>query len=633
MCGIAGTLALRLGTMPTALVESLDRQRHRGPDASGSRTDGRCWLGHLRLAIIDLSDAGCQPIGNEDDSVRVTYNGEIYNYRELRAELEAGGHRFRSATDTEVLVHGYEQWGEALVPRLRGMFAFAIWDSRRQRMLLARDRVGKKPLCYAQTPHEFVFASEIQGILAHPAVSKEANPDALVDYLTWGYVPAPSSAFADVRKLPPAHLMTIDLANGTTAVEIRPYWSLTYTPKLTLPVQDLQQQLRAELTEAVDIRLMSDVPLGAFLSGGMDSTIVVGLMAQASAAPVRTFSIGFEEAGFNELPHARRVAERWGTDHTELVVQPHAVEILPTLVRHYGEPFGDSSAIPTFYVAQLTRRSVTVALNGDGGDESFAGYERYWGNVAAQRLRALRLVLAGAGAVFEHLPLSSRRTFAGKAQRFLAAAGRPAAARYAHWSSYFDGDLRKRLVAPMSAARQRAHEPEVWMDALFADTTGLGSLDQVLSVDVRSYLPYDLLVKVDIASMASSLEARSPFLDHRVMEFAARLPESAKLRGRQGKAILRDTFADLLPPENVNRPKMGFGVPVGDWLRGPLAPMLSETLLAGDAAVRRYLDGTVIDELVRAHAAGSADHTPRIWSLLMLELWHREMGATTPWAS
>lgn len=628
MCGIAGVLMLRPGPPPDAAAMAT-AVTHRGPDASGRWTDELCALGHQRLAIIDLSDAGCQPMTNDDESTVVVYNGEIYNFAELRDELQRFGYRFRSRTDTEVLVHGYAQWGEDVVTHLRGMFAFALWDRHKRALLLARDRAGKKPLFYANLGDRLVFASEIQGVLAHPGVSREADPTALVDYLTWGYVPAPATGFQAIRKIPPAHTAVIH--PGDTTISTQGYWQLPYTPKLRTSPGETDEQLRALLTEAVRIRLVSDVPLGAFLSGGIDSSIVVGLMAQLSSKPVKTFSIGFHEAGFDELPHARRVAERWGTEHTEMVVRPDALAVLATLVRHYGEPYADSSAIPTYYVSQMTRQHVTVALNGDGGDESFAGYQRYWANRMAARLPLHAGAAAWAARLASALPNGALGSTAGKAARYMEAAALPMPARYARWSSYFPPPLRARLMGPALTAAAGDHRPEAWMESLFDRAGNLGPVDAAMHVDVHSYLPYDLLVKVDIASMANSLEARSPFLDHHVMEFAARLPEHEKLRGHRGKAVLRRAFREMLPMENVQRPKMGFAVPVGEWLRGPLRPLLEDTLLNSAAAVNGYLDSAVINELARRHLSRQADHTPQLWSLLMLECWHREMGATAPW--
>lgn len=628
MCGIAGAMAPGRGRH-FDLTSALDAQIHRGPDGEGIWADENCVLGQRRLAIIDLSDAAQGPLENEDGSVAVTFNGEIYNFQELRKELIAHGHRFKSHTDTEVIVHAYEQWGAACVERFRGMFAFAVWDQKARRMFLARDRVGKKPLFYTRVGGELFFASELQGLLAFEGVQRQPDLAALNAYLAWGYVPAPSSAFEGIYKLPPAHTLTIDLTSGGLKEKVERYWSLDYEPKVGGSEEEAAERLRAALTEAVRLRLISDVPVGAFLSGGIDSSIVVGLMAQLSSVPVQTFSIGFEEQGFDELPHARRIAQRWGTDHHEHIVKPDAAEVIPILARHYGEPFADSSAVPTYYVAKMTAQNVKVALNGDGGDESFAGYERYWGQRMAARfgrVPGLRL----AAFALKRMASGAERGNLQRAMKFLDAARRPSPQRYASWMSYLDAPARASLCTPEFLSHAESAESN-WIPQLFHGTEGLDPADATMSVDVRSYLPYDLLVKVDIAAMASSLEGRSPFLDHEVMEIAARLPASLKLKGRSGKHILKETFKDLLPAENVERPKMGFGVPVGVWFRGPLRDLLYESVVSEDARSYAYFQRDSLTAYVAEHMEGRADHGQRLWSLLMLEMWHREVvAAPTP---
>jgi asparagine synthase (glutamine-hydrolysing) len=639
MCGIAGLLTSVPDAGTDRVRAMIDAQQHRGPDAEGIWSDGICALGHRRLAILDLSDAGRQPLGNEDGTIWITFNGEIYNFQELRRELEGLGHQFRTRTDTEVIVHAYEQWGTGCVSRLRGMFAFGIWDQRRRRLFLARDRVGKKPLFYAQQRDRFLFASELQGLLADPDVPREVDLAAIDAYLSWGYVPAPETAFRGIAKLPPAHWLTLDLTPEGPVLRVERYWSLAHVPKLRISAAEAGEALREKLTEAVRLRMISDVPLGAFLSGGVDSSLIVGLMAGLSHRPVQTFSIGFEEAAFNELAHARRVAERWGTDHHEFVVAPDALAILPRLVRHYGEPYADSSAVPTFYVSQVTRAHVTVALNGDGGDESFAGYERYWANQLAERIRRIPGSRVASSLLAGLLPDSiCPRSRLRQARRFLAAAHQPMAERYGRWVSTFRDEDKHRLYSADMRALLRAEPLDnsslaaSRVSSLFADMAGLDPADAAMAVDVRSYLPYDLLVKVDITSMANSLEARSPFLDHEVMEFAARLPVHLKLRRGQSKYLLRRAFADLLPPENVRRRKMGFGVPVGEWFRGPLRPLLEEMLLSDCSLARGYFQPAEICRRVREHLERRADHRDALWNLLMLELWHREMVDRTPGA-
>ncbi len=652
----------------------IDAQAHRGPDAWGVWSDGRCALGHRRLSIIDLSEAGRQPMSNARGDIRITFNGEIYNFQHLRRELESLGHGFRTRTDTEAIICAYEQWGIDCLARLRGMFAFGIWDRRRRRLFLARDRVGKKPLFYAQFGDQFLFASELQGLLADERVPREVDPPAIDAYLSYGYVPAPRAAFKGIYKLPPAHCLTLDLKQTGFEKRIERYWALDYEPKLRIDEDEACEVLREKMTEAVRLRMISDVPLGAFLSGGVDSSVIVGLMAQLSGAKVKTFSIGFNESAYDETAHARRIAERWETDHHEFIVEPDALSILPKLVRHYGEPYADSSAIPTFYVAQMTRRHVTVALNGDGGDESFAGYDRYLANHLAERMRSVPGAAVAARALCRVIPDSiDPKSRARRARRFLAVASQPMAERYPRWLKTFQDEAKTRLYSPEFIGLLKGHggvllsdvgevmkcgassllalcdgatgarkqlAPHMYiakflperLKALFDGSTPphlplhppLHPIDAAMAVDVASYLPYDLLVKVDVASMANSLEARSPFLDHEAMEFAARLPVEIKFRGGRLKSLLKRAFADLLPPENVNRRKMGFGVPVGQWFRGPLRDLLRDALLSPRSLERGYFRESEVRRLVDEHLERRADHSFQLWNLLMLELWHRE---------
>lgn len=589
----------------------IEAMAHRGPDADGVWRDGQCSLGHRRLSIIDLSEAGRQPMANDDGSIQITFNGEIYNFQQLRHDLEGLGHRFRTRTDTEAIIRAYEQWGDGCLSRLRGMFAFGIWDARKRRLLLARDRVGKKPLFYARFDGRFYFASELQGLLACREIPREVEPRAIDQYLGYGYIPAPLTGFKGIYKLPPAHYLVLE-DGGEPRVER--YWSLSYLPKLEMSEAEAIEALREKLTEAVRLRMVSDVPLGAFLSGGIDSSIVVGLMAGLSDRPVKTFSIGFKEAAYNELDHARRIAEKWGTEHHEFIVEPNALEILPMLVRHYGEPYADSSAIPTFYVSQMTRRHVTVALNGDGGDESFAGYERYLGNYIAERINRVPGAAMVSGMLGRLIPDSiDPKSRLRQARRFLQVAAAPMAERYPRWLTFFTEEQKRDLYLPDFAA-----SVDGWLSGLFEELPDLDPVDAAMAVDVVSYLPYDLLVKVDITSMANSLEARSPFLDHEVMELAARLPIGIKMRGREAKYLLKRAFADLLPVENVRRRKMGFGVPVGEWFRGPLREMLMDTLLSSGAG---YFRREAVEKLIRDHVERRADHAFVLWNLLMLECW------------
>jgi asparagine synthase (glutamine-hydrolysing) len=620
VCGIAGRLNFRTGAPvdPGILRRMGDLLAHRGPDGEGAWQDGAVGLAHRRLAIVDLSDAARQPMTAEDPRVRVVCNGEIYNFRELRAELEARGHRFRTRSDTEVLLAAYAAYGVECLSRLSGMFAFALWDGGRRRLLLARDRVGKKPLYYRLDGDGIAFASEPKAFLAEPTF--EARPDvaALSDYLTYQYVPAPGSAFAGVSRVPPAHTLVVE--DGV--VRLERYWCLRYQPKRRLTEADAAAELLARLRGAVRRRLVADVPIGAFLSGGIDSSTVVALMAEASAAPVRTFTIGFAEREYDERAYARLVASRYGTDHHECVVRPSAIEILPRLLWHYNEPYADSSAIPTFYLAELTRRHVTVALNGDGGDEGLGGYRRYLASVLAERYSALARPLSRPlSALLALVPARGRAM--SQARRFASAVGEPLARRYVRWATLLDPGLKRELTTEdfRRAAGDRDSDDHVL--AAFAAQTGSDAVDAILAVDVATYLPDDLLVKVDIATMAHGLEGRSPFLDHDVLEFCASLPSDLKIRRRETKYLLKRAVRDLLPAGVIERPKRGFAVPIDRWFRGELRDTVHDVLLDARTLRRGYFREPVVRRLLDDHARGIRDWHSQLWSLLVLELWHR----------
>jgi asparagine synthase (glutamine-hydrolysing) len=640
MCGIVGIACSNPRSFDEAVLHQMcDAIVHRGPDddgyyvsrggetGSGSRVEGTSsvGLGMRRLAIVDLS-TGKQPIHNEDKSVWVVQNGEIYNYSELRADLEAKGHHFYTKSDTEVIVHAYEEYGDDVPKHLHGMFAFAVWDKKRQRLLLARDRVGKKPLLYSVIGGELVFGSEFQAMLRHPGVSREVNEAAISHYLSFLCVPAPLTAFAGVRKLEPGNILIWQ--NGE--VETRRYWSLDFRNKIDMTEHEAGERVVDLLRDAVRARLMSDVPLGAFLSGGIDSSAVVALMTELSTERVKTFSIGFEEQEFNEISHARRVAERFGTDHHEFIVRPNAIEVLPTLVRHYGEPYADSSAIPTYYLAKMTRKHVTVALNGDGGDECFAGYERY----AAMRIangyhhlpRLLREQIVEPSVALIPEAGSSRSRLA-KARRFVQVMGRPVGERYLRWTSAISEEMKTELCTADFLARTAEAKALSFVQPWFEGNGEIDIVDRALMADTSNYLPNDLLVKVDIASMAVSLEARSPFLDHRVMEFAASLPARYKLRGLTTKYLLKNALKGILPSENLKRSKMGFGVPIGNWFRGELKGFLTEAILSERAIRRGYFRRDAVNRLVTEHTEGRRDYSHQLWTLLMLELWHQEFAA------
>jgi len=629
MCGIAGVVG-SLRTQRATLGSMNDALRHRGPDGEGYVWSDDVGLAMRRLAIIDVA-GGDQPIYNEDGSVCVVYNGEIYNFLEQRQELEKRGHHFATNSDTEVIVHAYEEHGVECLEHLWGMFALALWDAREHRLLLARDRLGKKPLVYYadSSGGGLAFASELQALLAHPSVPREIDPRAIDDYLTYLYVPAPTTAYRQIKKLPPGHRLVWQAGRIT----VEPYWSVQFSEKLRISEQEAVEQFGALLRDAVRRRLIAEVPLGAFLSGGMDSSSVVAEMAELSTARVKTFSIGFGERDFDELSYARQVARHFDTDHHELVVEPRALDILPTLVRHYGEPYGDSSAIPTYYVAQMTRQHVTVALNGDGGDEVLAGYERHWGARIAARYDTIPRFVRH-GLIRPLVPLvpepRQRRAFLRRAKRFMAAAHLSPVDRYLHWVGAFSASQKSALYTQEFASSLGGNQSVHWLRDALASEPLLDPVDAVLRADTLLYLPEDLLAKVDIASMANSLEARSPFLDHRVVELCAALPSSYKLHGRTSKWLLRRLMQDRLPPEILTRPKMGFGVPVGEWLRGELRPLLQDTVLSSVALNRGYFHHQAVQSLVDDHLSRRVDHTAHLWALLMLELWFREfIGGST----
>ena len=627
MCGICGEFRLDGGVVPETIVAMRDSLVHRGPDSAGLfvSADRRVGLGFRRLRIVDLSPSADQPMPNEDGSVQLVFNGEIYNFQELRRTLVAKGHRFRSHSDTEAIVHHYEEKGPEGIADLDGMFALALWDGRRRRLILARDRAGKKPLFYYQKAGRLAFASEAKAFFKHPDIQIEPDAAAFPSYFIHGYVPCPGTLYRDIRQVEPGTFVTVE---GDGSCHPQTYWRLRYptaqerATAASPPRQVSVGQVRRLVEQAVERRLISDVPIGAFLSGGLDSTIVVSLMARMMGEPVKTFSIGFEgDPAFDETSYARLVAQRFGTDHTEFRVAPSAIDLVEKLVWHHDGPFGDSSAVPTYIVSDLTRRHVTVVLTGDGGDELFAGYTRFVAGVAAERIpQALRQVLA---ALFSRLGSpSSERHWLAKVQRFVKAMALPWDERMTRWSSLFYEDLEE-LFNPECLAPLQPIDRLAYIESerpLMQDRTTLARL---LHANFRSYLLDDLLVKTDRCSMANSLEARSPFLDRELVEYVATLPDRLKLRGRTTKVILREAFADLLPPEVQKRGKMGFGVPLGTWFRGELRDYVRDLLLSRDARYSMYLSPSKVEKLVLDHQAGRANLGLQLWSLLTFELWLR----------
>jgi asparagine synthase (glutamine-hydrolysing) len=623
MCGIAGQVRVDGRQVDAAMLARMcSALEHRGPDSRGLCVGTGAALGIQRLRVIDL-ETGDQPIFNEDRSVAVVLNGEIYNHREIRERLRPSGHRFATRSDTEAIVHLYEEEGPDCVRSLHGMFAFALWDERRKRLVLARDRVGKKPLFFCQRREGISFASELAALLEDREIQRTPDHSALDAYLAFRWVPAPRTAFEGVDKLPPASVLVYE---GGRAV-VRRYWSLDYSrERKRAEHPELEGELRDQIRRAVRRRMIADVPLGAFLSGGIDSSAVVAAMAEASPRPVRTFSIGFTSDRHDELPMARMVAQRFGTDHEELVVEPSAIEVIPKIVRHHGEPFADSSAIPSFYVAEMARRSVTVALNGDGGDEAFAGYTRYVSNLALHRLGAMPGALRGAlGAVGRRVPPSGRiDSWRSRARRLAEAVTLGPAERHTAYMTHLNGLRRDELYT-----QEHAHlvgdsiVPGV-IGEPWRRSTAEHPLDRMLDVDVQTYLPDDLLAKMDVATMAFSLEARSPFLDHELMQFAASLPPRLKAHGRRKKVVLRSALRGWLPDPVLDAPKQGFTVPLAEWLRRELRPFTEDVLLDARARDRGRFRHSYVQLLLDQHFAHRRDHSQAIWTPLMLELWQRE---------
>jgi asparagine synthase (glutamine-hydrolysing) len=599
---------------------------HRGPDADGCHVEGPIALGHRRLSIIDLSDAAREPMANEDDSLWLTFNGEIYNFRELRKGLE-GRHRFRSQGDAETILHLYEERGDEAVAALDGMFAFGLWDARRRRLVLARDRSGKKPLFYHDGPGLFAFASEVKALLAHPDVPHERDETALPLYLTYGYVPTPGTFYRGIRSVPPGHSMIVTQAGAEAP---RAFWRPHFINGVERDAHEAEERLRDLLRKAVKRRLVADVPLGAFLSGGLDSSAVVAFMAEVASGRVKTFTIGFAGGReYDEREHARIVAERFSTAHTEFVVEPKALELVDRLVWHHDGPFGDSSAIPTYLLAELTRSHVTVALNGDGGDEVFAGYLRLYGGALSELIP--RWSFRAAAAALALLPEpADRRHPLRFAKRFAEAGSLPLVERYLRWNGYFASGLldllRPELHAAASPDRVLASYREPLERALRvqAGTGRVTTLSRLLQLNFETYLLDDLHVKMDRMSMAHALETRSPFLDTAVVEFGASLPDGLRMRLGKGKILLRRAMKGILPESILSRGKMGFGAPLGAWFRGELDGLVRERLLDPESPLYEYLRPGPIAALVRRHGEAQADLSPQIWALLTLESWLRQ---------
>jgi asparagine synthase (glutamine-hydrolysing) len=627
MCGIYGKI--RFDGRPARGADAglaCELLHHRGPDDRGVYANGPACLGHTRLSVIDLSPLGHQPMSNEDRSSWIVFNGEIYNFQELRPFLEVKGHRFRSRTDTEVVLHLYEELGPDAVERLRGMFALAVWNEKERNLFMARDRVGKKPLFYYLCKDFVSFSSELTNLASDPEIPAEVDREAIHHYLTFQSVPAPFSAYRGIRKLPPGHWMSI--RDGTAT--IRRYWKLSFRPKLPADTPArrsvLEERLIDEIREAVRIRMVSDVPLGALLSGGVDSSGIVALMSRESGrTPVKTFSVGFREKEYNELQYAGRVASLFGTDHREFVLQPDMMSALPILVERFGEPFADPAALPMYYITKVAREHVTVALCGDGGDESFAGYDRQKLNVMWARFEwfpkwcsdaVLRLLPSGPSVMRSRNPVWIAR-------RFFQTLSLPPPERNLRFFGHFSDAMKSDIYTPEFASDMLGIRSEDIVIRYFQESDADNILDAILYADIHTYLSDTLLPKVDITSMANSLEMRSPLLDHKLMEFAARLPTSFKIRGLEGKYILKKVFERFLPRDWLHRPKMGFGVPLDRWFREEKRDFVYDTLLSSKAIGRGYFRQEKVRKILDEHVRRDWLWQYHIFNLLMLELWHR----------
>ena len=615
MCGIVGIVAAPGCEAPAEDVARAMNAaiRHRGPDDEGVWRDRRALLGMRRLAIIDVA-GGHQPMHSDDGRVSLVFNGEIYNFRELRRTLEALGQVFRTRSDSEVVLHAYRHWGEACFAHLNGMFAIALWDSAAGTLLLARDRLGEKPLFYAQEAKRLLFASELKALTRVPGFRRELDAEAIQAYVCFGYVPNPACIFRGVRKLPPGHYLRY--ADGRS--EVVRYWQVDFEPKLNLSEDAAADELAALLDQAVASRLVSDVPFGAFLSGGIDSSVVVALMAKHLDQPVRTFSIGFREDAFSELSDARRVAECFGTAHHEEIVVPDAVACLEQLVWYLDEPFADASALPTFFVAQLARRHVTMVLTGDGGDEVFAGYDRYLRYLRLQQLGALRPAAAlAAGLAGQVLPPRYGHRWRRIGERLR----QPFPDNYLSGVALTRADVAAALTGEALTATAADHYRGLASPA--RGTAALGTLDRIVAIDLASYLPDDILVKLDRMAMAHSLEGRAPLLDHRLIEFAARLPAALRVRDGRGKYLLRKVAARWLPTAVLAKRKQGFAIPLAQWFRGPLRALAADTFDSRAFRERGLLRADTARALLADHVNGRADHGEALWLTLCLESWAR----------
>lgn len=626
MCGICGILHFDGQSPSLELLSTMTQSlRHRGPDAGGVHIEGSIGLGHRRLAIIDLSESGKQPMTNEDDSIWITYNGEIYNFLEVRKELEQRGHIFRSESDTEVILHAYETWGVDCLSRFNGMFAFGLWDSRLQRLWLVRDRLGIKPLFYLHRNDRLLFASEIKGILCDPTVPRHIDLHALHHYLSLNYTPAPYTLLCNIRQLPPAHFLLVD-REGQTKLES--YWDVSYGQKRSGSETQLIEEFQHGLSQAVRMQMVSDVPLGAFLSGGVDSSSIVYWMSQGTDRPVKTFSIGFREESFDELGYARQVAQLCNADHHEYIVTPDAISALPKMVWHAEEPTADSSMLPVYYLSKMTREEVSVALSGDGADETLAGYETYFAHYLARLYRLLPQLIRQKilRPLVERLPVAdAKMSWDYRFKLFVRGAELDYEAAHASWRTIFDETAKREMyTTELSGSLGNVKTLDLYRSA-FAQTDAVHPLDRLLYVDTRFYLPNDMLAKVDRMSMAHSLEVRVPFLDHQLVEFVASLPPNLKLRYFfYGKYALKKILHQAMPQIHVGRKKQGFNIPKGVWITGQLKNFVLDHLSARQLDRMGLFKPEKVSQLINEHIAKKKDNSHQIWGLLYLSLWWQQ---------
>lgn len=624
MCGICGAVSFKLdGFVDEDVLKRMNRvMHHRGPDDEGYYVDTFAGIAMRRLSIIDLS-TGHQPITNEDGTLWIVFNGEIYNYRQLREQLEQKGHRFATQSDTEVILHAYEEYGDRCPELFNGMFGFAIWDTVKRRLFIARDHLGIKPLYYWASGDRIVFGSELKAVIAHPDVPRVVDPVAIDHFLTLEYIPAPRTIFQGLNKLPPGHRLAFE--DGKLSVE--QYWDVPFQemPHDEATCADMLADL---LGDAIRMQMVSDVPLGAFLSGGIDSSAIVAFMSEASSIPVKTFSIGFDDKTYNELPYARAVARHFNTDHYEEILQPDIAGVSERLMRHLDEPFGDFSIFPTFLVSEMARRSVKVVLSGDGGDELFGGYDTYVAQSFDRYYRLLpaRIRQAALPALMARVPpQSAKKGIINKTKRFVEGAALPSALQHTRWMTFMSDADKAALYLPDLQMTLNGDNAAAVIETYFRKVAHADALAQQQYVDIKTYLVDDILTKVDRMSMAASIESRVPLLDYRIAEFAVNLPAQMKLRRGQTKAIFRRAMANRLPAVVLNKPKQGFSIPLKHWLRGPLRPLLTDLLSPESVRQRGYFQPQCVTRWVLEHMDGRVNHSHRLWALMVLELWHRSV--------